>query len=91
VGSSALDGRTNPHAEFHSSQRLRKLAEEVVAGAKDGQPMRKMKFRNLAEGNFLANLIVCAYALLHVARLTAPSPLVSTQDECLCHGADQPQ
>jgi hypothetical protein len=40
--------------------------------------MRKMKVAGLAKVSFLANLTVSCYALLRVARLTAPTPLVST-------------
>lgn len=39
--------------------------------------MRKIKVASL-ETSFLAGLIVGCYALLRVARLTAPPPLVST-------------
>jgi hypothetical protein len=39
--------------------------------------MRKMKVAGLAKVSFRANLTVGCHALLRVARLTAPPPLVS--------------
>jgi hypothetical protein len=76
-GGSALDGRTTRHAGYRASQRLRKRVEEIFGWGKDGRPMRKMKVAGLAKVSFLANLTVGCCALLRVARLTAPPPLVS--------------
>jgi len=77
-GGSALYGRTIRHAGCRASQRLRKRVEEIFGWGKDGRPMRKMKIAGLVKVSFLANLNVGCYALLRVARLTAPPPLVST-------------
>jgi len=77
-GGSALDGRTTRHAGYRASQRLRKRVEEIFGWGKDGRPMRKMKVAGLAKVSFLVNLTVGCYALLRVARLTAPPLLVST-------------
>jgi IS5 family transposase len=77
-GGSTLDGRTTRHASYRASQRLRKRVEEIFGRGKDGRPMRKMKVRSLAKVSFVASLTVGCYALLRVARLTAPPHLVST-------------
>jgi len=77
-GGSTLDGRTTRHAGYRTSQRLRKRVEEIFGWGKDGRSMRKMKVAGLAKVSFLASLTVSCYALLRVARLTAPPPLVST-------------
>ena len=66
------------HAGYRASQRLRKRIEEGFGWGKDGRPLRKMKVGGLAQVSFLATLTVSCYALLRVARLTAPPPLVST-------------
>jgi IS5 family transposase len=77
-GGSALDRRTLRHAGYRASQRLRKRVEEIFGWGKDGRAMRKMKVRGLAKVSFIASLTVGCYALLRVARLTAPPRLVST-------------
>jgi transposase len=78
IGGSALDRRTTRHAGYRASQRLRKRVEEIFGWGKDGRPMRKMRVGSLAKVSFLASLTVGCYALLRVARLTAPPPLVFT-------------
>jgi IS5 family transposase len=78
TGGSALDGRTTRHAGYRASQRLRNRGEEFFGWAKDGRSTRKMKVASLAKVTFLASLTVDCYALLRVARLTVPPPLVST-------------
>ena len=78
TGGSTLDGRTTRHGGYRASQRLRKRVEEIFGWGKDGRPLRKMKVGSLAKVGFLASLTVGCYALLRVARLSAPPPLVST-------------
>jgi hypothetical protein len=70
--------RTTRHAGCRASQRLRKRVEEIFGWGKDGRPMRRMKVASLAKVSFAASLTVGCYALLRVARLTAPPPLVPT-------------
>jgi IS5 family transposase len=68
-----LDGRTTRHRSYETSQRLRKLVEEVWGWAKTVGGLRKSRFVGRARTELYALLVGTAYNLLRLSRL-APLP-----------------
>lgn len=71
---SAIDGRTTRHRGYATSQRRRKLVEEVFGWIKSVGGGRKLRYRGVARNQLWAELTAAAYNLVRIAQLEAHAP-----------------
>jgi hypothetical protein len=69
--SSAVDGRTTPHAGYTISQRIRKRVEEIFGWTKTVANFRRTRFKGPARTELASYLVGAAYNLLRMGRLLA--------------------
>jgi len=66
---SALDGRTTRHAGYATSQRRRKLVEEVFGWMKTVALSRKLRYIGQAKNRFWFTLLAASYNIVRLTNL----------------------
>lgn len=71
---SAMDGRTTRHDSYKTSQRRRKIVEEVFGWAKTVGGLRKTRFKGLARVNAQCLLTMAAFNIVRISTLNEWAP-----------------
>jgi IS5 family transposase len=67
---SKIDQRTTRHVGYEISQRIRKRVEEVFGWFKTVGNFRKTRYRGLGANQLAVHMLVAAYNLLRIGKLT---------------------